>query len=326
MHPTETLPDGPNEVDLALRAVTALFARELAASLVGEGVTESAWIETQLASRERRLDRLLAVTVNGARRWLHVEWMLAWSADLPWRMFEYHAMAAMAAHGDAVTRQQEARAQGRDEALAVAGVESALVLLTGRASPAFANEMAYCTTPDGTPWSGVRFRVEAVHQRTIEELRALGRLWLMFAPLAVDATEASLRAVVEELRETMALRSFAELAAAMIVLSDADGRERGLRHAITSCLTPEIEMQSTYLQTLRSEAKAVGKAEGKAEGEQRAILAILDARKLSVPPEVRAQIEGCSDLATLDGWVRRALTVKTARALVRPARKPPESA
>jgi hypothetical protein len=49
-------------------------------------------------------------------------------------------------------------------------------------------------------------------------------------------------------------------------------------------------------------------SQGKAEGEAKAVLAILDARGVAVPEEVRAHIAGCTDLDLLDVWVRRAAT------------------
>ena len=47
-----------------------------------------------------------------------------------------------------------------------------------------------------------------------------------------------------------------------------------------------------------------GKAEGKAEG----VLAVLAARHIEVPDDVRARITACSDLALLDQWLARAAT------------------
>ena len=51
-----------------------------------------------------------------------------------------------------------------------------------------------------------------------------------------------------------------------------------------------------------------GKAEGKAEGEARALLAILDARHIQVPDDIRADITACTDTAQLEAWIRRAAT------------------
>jgi hypothetical protein len=53
-----------------------------------------------------------------------------------------------------------------------------------------------------------------------------------------------------------------------------------------------------------------------------AILAVLDARGVAVPDDVRTRILACADIPTLDRWIRRAATLKTAVAVVRePAKK-----
>jgi len=57
-----------------------------------------------------------------------------------------------------------------------------------------------------------------------------------------------------------------------------------------------------------SRVKAEGKAEGEAEGEARALLAILDARHVQVPDDIRADITACTDIAQLEAWIRRAAT------------------
>ena len=66
----------------------------------------------------------------------------------------------------------------------------------------------------------------------------------------------------------------------------------------------------------RAEGEARGKAEGLTEGEARgkadSILAILRARGLSVPEPVAAQILQCRNLASLDAWLLRAMTVSSA--------------
>lgn len=50
-----------------------------------------------------------------------------------------------------------------------------------------------------------------------------------------------------------------------------------------------------------------GKAEGLAEG----VLAVLDARGISVPDDVRARISNCADAHRLDGWLIRAANATT---------------
>ena len=50
---------------------------------------------------------------------------------------------------------------------------------------------------------------------------------------------------------------------------------------------------------------------GEAKGEARAVLAVLSARGIEVPGDVRERIEACTDLEQLDSWIRRAATART---------------
>jgi hypothetical protein len=72
--------------------------------------------------------------------------------------------------------------------------------------------------------------------------------------------------------------------------------------------TTPFRYQSDFARRYFGQGEAKGKAEGKAEGEARALLAILDARNIPVPDDVRADITACTDLDQLDAWVRRAAT------------------
>jgi hypothetical protein len=49
-------------------------------------------------------------------------------------------------------------------------------------------------------------------------------------------------------------------------------------------------------------------SQGEAQGEAKAVLAVLDARGVDVPDEVRSRIAACTDADQLDTWVRRAAT------------------
>jgi len=60
------------------------------------------------------------------------------------------------------------------------------------------------------------------------------------------------------------------------------------------------------------EGETRGVVKGKLEGKVEAILAVLAARGVSVGHEVRARIEACTDVATLDQWIVRAVTAASA--------------
>ncbi len=66
----------------------------------------------------------------------------------------------------------------------------------------------------------------------------------------------------------------------------------------------------------KAEGEAKGKAEGEAKGKAESILTVLAARGIPVSKAVREQIRRCTDVKTLDLWLRRAAVVKTAAAVV----------
>ncbi len=67
----------------------------------------------------------------------------------------------------------------------------------------------------------------------------------------------------------------------------------------------------------RALGKAEGKAEGKAAGEARALLRVFAARGLVLTDTHRVRIESCTDLATLDRWLERAVTAASVEAALR---------
>jgi hypothetical protein len=52
--------------------------------------------------------------------------------------------------------------------------------------------------------------------------------------------------------------------------------------------------------------------EGRAEGRAESVLQVLDKRGIALTLDQRAQVEGCTDLALLDGWFDRAFTATVA--------------
>ncbi|HET8661696.1 MAG TPA: hypothetical protein VFM55_22215 [Micromonosporaceae bacterium] len=63
-----------------------------------------------------------------------------------------------------------------------------------------------------------------------------------------------------------------------------------------------------YFSQGEAQGEARGEARGEAKGEAKALLAILDARGVHVPDDIRAGIVTCTDLAQLESWIRRAAT------------------
>jgi PD-(D/E)XK nuclease family transposase len=77
----------------------------------------------------------------------------------------------------------------------------------------------------------------------------------------------------------------------------------------------EIQQAREYGAAQRAEGETAGFVKGKAA----AVFAILAARNIDVSAEIRAHIEACTDVVTLDGWITRAITTVSAEELITPA-------
>ena len=286
--------ESEDDVDLTLRHLTQRFPDKLARALLPEAqtLTEVSWEETQVTARQRRMDRGLRVIADGIARIEHIEWQLRWEIDLPYRVYEYHCLQAMGL--------REAAPEGKRPP----HLRSTVVLLSGREAP-WPRWGAYRTSPKGERFSGVRFRIEPVYQYTLDALRARrSALWMVFAPLAADATPTAMPRVVSELRAALPARRFEEIAVAMTVLADADARKRGLRAPIAALLPEEIVMHSwVYKQ---------GEEKGIEKGLRQSIALALSARGKRLSPARRAQLEAETRVEVLQTWLTRAVTADRA--------------
>jgi hypothetical protein len=79
---------------------------------------------------------------------------------------------------------------------------------------------------------------------------------------------------------------------------------------------PESPSVKRFRLLMEKQGRMQGKAEGKAEGKQEALLAILEARGLSVTVRQRARILECNDLDVLGGWITKGVSVASTRALL----------
>jgi hypothetical protein len=227
------LPDGDEDLDLILRHVTRQFPEALARALLPPGtvVTSARWSDTQVTSRQRRLDRGLEVVVENKRRLEHTEWQLEMLADTAFRLYEYNTLTSLALEAETPAGQDTPR------------IQSTVVLMSGRETP-WPDHGTYRTSPDDQPFSGVTFRIDAVYQRTVAELEARGPLWAIFAPLAVDADPVRMADVIGRLRAAHPARAFGELAVGALVLAAKDKRQRGLQAAILKVVSEEDVMHS----------------------------------------------------------------------------------
>ncbi len=166
-HTAQTQPhrEAPEEerddVDLILRHVSRKFPDALARALLPTHgpIAVGGWIDTQVSGRQRRLDRALALSIAGSRCLLHVEWQLSMTAELPFRVYEYNVLLALAQADEAPPGAQPLP------------IESVVVLLGGREEP-WPAQGQYRTSRPEARFSGVRFRIEPVYQYTIAQLMA----------------------------------------------------------------------------------------------------------------------------------------------------------
>jgi flagellar biosynthesis/type III secretory pathway protein FliH len=96
--------------------------------------------------------------------------------------------------------------------------------------------------------------------------------------------------------------------------------EKALSEAARKALEMEPQIEQFFSEAHRrsyDRGKAEGKAEGEAEGEvkgeakgeAKALMRILKRRGMAITDEQQHQIVACTDLATLDRWLDRALFV-----------------
>lgn len=76
------------------------------------------------------------------------------------------------------------------------------------------------------------------------------------------------------------------------------------------------EEVNEVVMTVAEQLEKKGKEIGRREGQAKAVLAVLAARGIAVPATIRKRILACTDLAVLDKWVARAVTVSKAADLV----------
>jgi hypothetical protein len=97
--------------------------------------------------------------------------------------------------------------------------------------------------------------------------------------------------------------------------STVDETVRAILEALMA--SGNYKYQSDFARRYVAQGKAEGRAEGEAAGRAHALLAVLSARGLDVPQDVRARIVAWCELARLDAWLARAVTATSAAEVVR---------
>lgn len=259
-----------SEADRVLRYISRKHPRSYAYGHLRRHVSidDFEWLETQMGTAERRLDRALLVVMGDERRVLHAEWATRWTRHAMDRGFEYHNLFAIEAGWDARAKSVKGKPP-----VEPARVDSFMVVLTGshRKKP---TTMVRRTSSDDVPFCGVEMRVEFIYQRTVAEVEAMGGLfWLVFVPLAVDVDEGKLDRVLRRIeRQTKTEEAYADLLAAMTILARLNKRNQHLADVLESRAKREnVAMKNCFF----VEGKKEGKKEGKREGQKQGQLAIL---------------------------------------------------
>ncbi|WP_437917120.1 hypothetical protein WME73_23345 [Sorangium sp. So ce302] len=227
------------DADITLRHIARRFPDDLACVFVPEhrSVEVLGWIDTQVTKLERRLDKALRLRIGAELRVLHVEFCFALRDDVPDQMFEYLGFLFSALRREA-------------PGAPVPPIESVAVVLSGRRRrlPATGKRR---TSWRGRRFSGTHFRVDAVYQRTMAELRARGSVfWLVFAPLTRDATAAAMREVVAEISARAAtVEERIELYTALLVMAAIDPWGHNLRKELVM-LMEDRETEKKLLRTI----------------------------------------------------------------------------
>ncbi|WP_437561564.1 hypothetical protein [Sorangium sp. So ce542] len=309
------------DADITLRHLARRRPEDLVRALVPEGPIEVlGWLDSQVTNIERRLDKALRLRVGGELRVIHVEFCFALRGDVPDRIFEYlgflFAALRLEAPGEPVPP-----------------IESVAVVLSGRRRRLPKAGKRRIAWP-GRPFSGARFRVDAVYQRTVAELRARGSvLWLVFAPLARNATAAALREVVAEIHAgARTAEERAELYTALLVMATIDPWRHNLLKELIMMVEDEEEgllRRTPIIGEMIIEAERRGEQRGEQRGvergeergEEKAIAELLGrlfARRIGRRPtaeEERSIVERARALGP--GEVEDALLDLEAEALVR---------
>ncbi|WP_437642649.1 hypothetical protein [Sorangium sp. So ce854] len=101
-----------------------------------------------------------------------------------------------------------------------------------------------------------------------------------------------------------------------LVLSSLNAAARRTLEAIMkSGYEFQSEFARSYVAKGRDEGRKEGRLAGLLEAKAQDVLAVLEARGLEIPAEVRERVLASTDLAELDRWIRRAASVGDAREL-----------
>jgi tetratricopeptide (TPR) repeat protein len=131
----------------------------------------------------------------------------------------------------------------------------------------------------------------------------------LYADLVLASVDEAARAILEALMASGNYEYQSDFARRYVAQGKAEGIAEGKAEGIA-------EGKAEGIAEGKAEGIAEGKAAGRAEGGAHAIFAVLAARGLDVPDEVRARITACTELARLDACLARAVTASSAAEVI----------
>ena len=324
------------ELDIALRAAATRGAADIAAVALNDAAQALSlrWLDSQVVRAERRADKGCLLEFAERRRLLHTEWFAAPEADLGWRVYEYQYLLLELVRQEDEAAAEAARKrhpQRKPPAPKPVSVTSLVVLLSGPDGDR-ATRGSYPISDASEDFAGARYAVDRVYQRTSRELaERAGAFWLVFSPLAVDATTATVEAAVKAARARASSEEhFAALASTMTAVAGATAARDVFLEAIMGQLTGNfLTANPLYERGVEAGIKKgilVGRAAGEAAALHDALLVVLESRALRVTEAQRARILATDDRATLEAWLRAAASAATVGEVLRHAPAAPARA
>ena len=246
--------------DITLRHIVRSHPEALVELLDIPGRVEvMGWLDTQVTALERRLDKALGLRIDGELCALQTEFEVTLRVErMDRRVSDYQAMFRLGRSIQAPDQPQPP-------------IESLVVVLSGRRKPWPRARKVRISWPKGK-WAGHRYRIDAVYQRTVAELMVRGSvLWLVFVPLACDATVTAVRQAVGELRDRVRdPAERADLYAALLVMATIDPWGYNLHEEIAAMFQDD-RMEMIKASSLLRETFQEGEKKGVKKGRRQAI-------------------------------------------------------
>ena len=254
--PSPSAKDGGKQmgnVDIVVRDFLKTVPEYLASAFTSPHtrIDSVRWEDTQLTTRERRLDKALEIISDDQRRVLHIEVQSQPASDMAYRVFEYHFMLAQALSSGGAPAPP---------------IKSVVILLSGPKREV-ETRCRYSTGWPDEPFSGVQYSVLATYQLRGQQLLEQENPFLaVFTPLTRDASETTIEAAIEVLRrKARDTHQFYNLCSLMMVLAGLN-KTQNLVASIEQRVDRKKLMESELIQSWIQMGQEKGIEKGLAQG------------------------------------------------------------